>query len=90
MRFEDLDVWKRAAKFSAALYRELSDLKDYSFKDQITRSGLSVPSNIAEGFERLSKSPSCPMPKGPAASFDLKSISASISAISQKRLEIIG
>ena len=55
MRFEDLDVWKRAAKFSAAIYRELSDLRDYGFKDQITRSGLSVPSNIAEGFERLSK-----------------------------------
>jgi S23 ribosomal protein. len=25
---------------------------DYGFKDQITRSGLSIPSNIAEGEER--------------------------------------
>ena len=27
-------------------------LKDFGFKDQITRSGLSIPSNIAEGSER--------------------------------------
>jgi four helix bundle protein len=25
---------------------------DHDFKKQITRSGLSIPSNIAEGFER--------------------------------------
>ncbi len=29
-------------------------MKDYGFKDQITRSGLSIPSNIAEGMERSS------------------------------------
>ena len=28
--------------------------RDYGFKDQITRSALSVPSNIAEGCERKS------------------------------------
>jgi four helix bundle protein len=27
----------------------------FGFRDQITRSGLSIPSNIAEGFERKSK-----------------------------------
>jgi hypothetical protein len=54
MRFEDLDVWKRAMKLSTDIYRELKNLKDYGFKDQITRSGLSIPSNIAEGFERTS------------------------------------
>jgi four helix bundle protein len=32
----------------------LSSLKDYGFRDQITRSGLSIPSNIAEGIERES------------------------------------
>lgn len=54
MRFEDLDVWKRSADLSANIYTELKHLKDYGFKDQITRSGLSIPSNIAEGFERAS------------------------------------
>jgi len=52
--FEDLEVWKRAARLSAEIYRELQNLKDYGFRDQITRSGLSIPSNIAEGFERKS------------------------------------
>ena len=55
MKFEDLEVWKRAARLSANIYKELRDLKDFGFKDQITRSGLSVPSNIAEGFERESQ-----------------------------------
>ncbi len=54
MAFEDLDVWKRSAGLSADIYRVLSDLKDYGFKDQITRSGLSIPSNLAEGMERSS------------------------------------
>ena len=34
--------------------RVLADCRDFGFKDQITRSILSVPSNIAEGSERLS------------------------------------
>lgn len=55
MGFEDLEVWKRAKKLSVDIYRELKNLKDYGFRDQITRSGLSVPSNIAEGFERNSQ-----------------------------------
>jgi four helix bundle protein len=54
MRFEDLEVWKRSARLSAEIYKVLSACKDYGFKDQITRSGLSVPSNIAEGMERKS------------------------------------
>ena len=54
MAFEDLDVWKRSAGLSADIYSILNDLKDYGFKDQITRSGLSIPSNIAEGMERSS------------------------------------
>ncbi|NJC89262.1 MAG: four helix bundle protein [Desulfuromonas sp.] len=54
MSFENLDVWKRSARLSADLYRELKGLRDYGFRDQITRAGLSVPSNIAEGFERAS------------------------------------
>ena len=59
MAFEDLDVWKRAARLSAEVYKGLADLKDFGFRDQITRSGLSVPSNIAEGMERNSKKETC-------------------------------
>jgi four helix bundle protein len=54
MRFEDLEGWKRSARLSADIYRELKDIKDFGFRDQITRSGLSIPSNIAKGFERKS------------------------------------
>ena len=52
MRFEDLDVWKRAARLSVSLYRALQDSREFGFRDQITRSALSVASNIAEGYER--------------------------------------
>ncbi len=40
MAFEDLDVWKRSAGLSADIYRKLSGLKDYGFKDQAKRTGL--------------------------------------------------
>lgn len=52
MKFEDLDVWKRSARLSATLYQKTKDLRDFGFRDQLTRSGLSIPSNIAEGYER--------------------------------------
>ena len=52
MAFEDLEVWKRSARLSVTLYQQTKALKDFGFRDQLTRSGLSVPSNIAEGFER--------------------------------------
>ena len=55
MKFEDLEVWKRAARLSANVYKETVVLKDLGFKDQLTRSGLSIPSNIAEGMERGSE-----------------------------------
>ncbi|MDQ0291490.1 four helix bundle protein [Oligosphaera ethanolica] len=54
MKFENMEIWKRSARLSAELYKALADCKDFGFKDQITRSGLSVPSNIAEGSERSS------------------------------------
>ncbi len=53
MRFEDMDVWKRSSRLSVSIYQHFADLKDYGFKDQITRSSLSIPSNIAEGIERI-------------------------------------
>ncbi|MGP1719216.1 four helix bundle protein [Shewanella frigidimarina] len=52
MRFEQLDVWKRASRLSCEIYKLTEKVDNWGFKDQITRSGLSVPSNIAEGEER--------------------------------------
>jgi hypothetical protein len=52
--FENLQVWKRSARLSADIYRGMRDLTDWGFRDQITRAGLSIPSNIAEGYERES------------------------------------
>lgn len=55
MKFEDMEIWKRSARLSADLYKSFADCRDFGFRDQITRSGLSIPSNIAEGSERGSK-----------------------------------
>ncbi|GEA52371.1 four helix bundle protein [Vibrio inusitatus NBRC 102082] len=54
MNFEKLAVWKRSVRLSADIYMETKCLKDFGFRDQLTRSGLSVPSNIAEGMTRSS------------------------------------
>jgi len=50
--FEDLAVWQKAYKLSVGIYRTLKDCKDYSLRDQMTRAGVSIASNIAEGAER--------------------------------------
>lgn len=51
-KFEDLEVWQNAIVLSINVYRKFQNCKDYSLKDQICRASVSVPSNIAEGFER--------------------------------------
>ena len=50
--FEQLEVWQRSVELSAKVYQVMADSRDYGFRDQITRAGLSIPSNIAEGMER--------------------------------------
>ena len=54
MKCETLDVWKRSCRLSVNVYKYFKHSKDYSFKDQITRSALSIGSNIAEGMEKES------------------------------------
>ena len=53
--FEDLDVWKRACRLAVDVVRAFSKSTDYVFKDQMTRAAVSIPSNIAEGYERDSR-----------------------------------
>ena len=50
--YRKLEIWVDACDFAALVYANFSGLKDYGFKDQITRSAVSVASNIAEGAER--------------------------------------
>jgi len=51
-KFEDLEVWQNAISLSVEIYNKLQNCRDYSLKDQICRASVSVPSNIAEGYER--------------------------------------
>ena len=53
--FENLEVWKRSMRLSVEVYKYFAKNNDYGFKDQITRSSLSIPSNIAEGSGRSTK-----------------------------------
>ena len=52
--FEDLEVWKKTCRLSVRIYKLLRDSRDYGMKDQMLRSSVSIPSNIAEGSERKS------------------------------------
>ncbi len=54
--FEDLAVWKMSRELVNLIYSNLKNCKDYSFKDQITRAGISVMNNISEGFCRKTDS----------------------------------
>jgi four helix bundle protein len=54
-RFEDLIAWQKARAMVPAIYdviRQRPFARDFGFCRQITMAALSVPSNIAEGFER--------------------------------------
>jgi four helix bundle protein len=53
--FEKLDVWKLAKMLALDVYRALRQCRDFSFRDQMQRSAISIPCNIAEGVERNSQ-----------------------------------
>lgn len=56
--FEDLFVWQRAIEFAKEIYviTENQCLKnDYGLKNQMRNAAVSIPTNIAEGFERRSR-----------------------------------
>jgi four helix bundle protein len=57
-RFEDLEVWRRAAAVSAKLFRLANGLEEkrlYRFAEQLRGASLSVTNNIAEGSGSISK-----------------------------------
>lgn len=52
---ENLEVWTRSKTLAVNIYKSLYHCRDFGFKNQITRAAISIPSNIAEGYERHSK-----------------------------------
>ena len=55
--FEDLWIWQQARILVREIHEDFSQgpgSRDYGFRDQIQRAGISIMNNIAEGFERLS------------------------------------
>lgn len=57
-RFEDLIVWQKGIELVKGVYRATRNGslgRDYGLRDQLQRAAVSIPTNIAEGFERGSR-----------------------------------
>lgn len=53
-KFEELVAWQKVQDLSVKIYSHFSNIKDFSFRDQIQRASVSISNNIAEGFDRSS------------------------------------
>jgi four helix bundle protein len=56
--FEDLRVWQAGIQLVKQIYiisREGELSRDFGLRDQLRRAAVSIPTNIAEGFERRSR-----------------------------------
>ena len=56
--FRDLRVWQEAMKLTTEIYKSTADFprhEVYGHSQQMRRAAVSVPSNIAEGYGRLSR-----------------------------------
>lgn len=51
-KFEDLEVWKEGMRLAEKVYQSLHACHDFGLRDQMQRAAISIPSNIAEGYER--------------------------------------
>ena len=57
-RFQELEIWKRAAQFSSVLFRladKLDERRLYRFAEQLRSAVLSITNNIAEGSGSVSR-----------------------------------
>jgi len=50
--FKDLVVWQKSFLSAVEIYKLFATIRDFGFRDQIQRSSVSVPTNIAEGYSR--------------------------------------
>ena len=57
--FQDLVVWRKAHQFVFSVYDltgKFPGTEIYGLKSKLTRSAVSIPANIAEGFRKKGKS----------------------------------
>lgn len=52
--FKELLVWQKSEQLSLGIYKSFASCRDYGFKDQIQRAGISIMNNVAEGYGRRS------------------------------------
>ena len=52
--FEDLEVWQRGCRLAVDVFKTFASCRNFTMQDQVQRASLSVPSNVAEGYERNS------------------------------------
>ncbi len=57
-KIEEINVWKEAVSLTEIIYKTINKNKnlqrDFALSEQLKKSSISIPSNIAEGFERES------------------------------------
>jgi four helix bundle protein len=51
-KFEDLIAWQKAKELTVKLYDSCKSCKEYGLKDTMTKTGITIMSQIAEGFEK--------------------------------------
>ena len=54
MNFDNLIVWNKSKDLAIKIIISLEKSKKFGIVDQISRAAISIPSNIAEGYERES------------------------------------
>ncbi len=52
--FEDLEVWQRGCRLAVDVFKSFAKCRNFTMQDQVQRAALSVPSNVAEDYERNS------------------------------------
>jgi four helix bundle protein len=54
-KLSDIEAFRQARELNEMAYPILLKMSDRAFRDQMVRSSLSVPSNIAEGYHRMTQ-----------------------------------
>ncbi|PYL42412.1 MAG: hypothetical protein DME29_09245 [Verrucomicrobia bacterium] len=52
--FQDLEVWQRGCRLAVDVFQTFASCRNFTMQDQVQRSALSIPCNVAEGYERNS------------------------------------